>query len=344
MVHVRRRNLVNVLHLRGYFLLPKVLLWRVLHVLILAVHVFGFCGPAASFILTRHQLILLVLLRQNTVGDSELLQTLFLLLVLVFLDRFLGRNWRLCSWAQPLIALSVMVTRGHDTVSHGVSALIVQKDSRSNHSILLIIKAAMVRIGTLPAATSSSGCQGTVSVQVGGPSTCILLLASLDLLKQDGRCLLLSTCCLVLLELPPRALIFAAVFMMVVIRRYAAEQLGRRCIHVHVVLIVAYRELLLVAISTRGDNGGFSRLGRGWNEVFSGLGVQIDCDGRFVLLGLNSRLRPVLLQAAIQSLMMERLSLPQRINCLRSRKYACISALRLKCRPASNHPRFQRNH
>ena len=146
-----------------------------------------------------------------------MLQTLFLLMMLVLLDRLLGRNRRLCRWTQPLIALSVMVTRGHDTVSHGVSALIVQKDSRSNHSIMLIIQAAMARIGTLPAATSSSGCQGTVSVQVGGPSTCILLLASLDLLKQDGRCLLLSTLCLVLFELPPRALILVAVFVVVVI-------------------------------------------------------------------------------------------------------------------------------
>lgn len=124
------------------------------------------------------------------------------------------------------------------------------------------------------------------------------------------------------------------------IRRYTAEQLRRRCIHVYVVLIVAYRELLLVAISTRSDNRGFSRFGRGWNEVFSGLGVQVDGDSRFVLLSLSIRLRHVVLQATIQPLMMERLSLPQRINCLRSRKYACISALRLESRPTSDHPRF----
>ena len=150
-----------------------------------------------------------------------MLQTLFLLMMLVLLDRLLDRNRRLCRWTQPLIALSVMVTRGHDTVSHGVSALIVQKDSRSNHSILLIMmKAAMVvQIGTLPTTTtSSSGCQGTVPVQVSCPATCILLLASLDLLKQDGRCLLLSTLCLVLFELPPRVLILVAFFVVVVIR------------------------------------------------------------------------------------------------------------------------------
>ena len=107
--------------------------------------------------------------------------------MLVFLDRLLGRNWRLCRWTQPLIALSVMVTRGHDTASHGVGALIVQKDSRSNHSILLIMQAAMARIGTLSTATSSiGGCQGTVSVQICSSSTYILLVTSLDLLKQDG--------------------------------------------------------------------------------------------------------------------------------------------------------------
>ena len=77
-------------------------------------------------------------------------------------------------------------------------------------------------------------------------------------------------------------------------------------------MIVAYRELFLAVISTR--------LGRGGGELFAGLGVQVDGDGRFVLgVSLYSRLRLADLQAAVQSLVMvERLGLPQRINCLRS--------------------------